>query len=382
MDFCGIICEYNPFHYGHAYHLREARRLSGADTLVLAMSGNFTQRGEPAVADKYTRAKWAVLGGADIVVELPAVAATAPAADFALGAVRLLGRCGVKALCFGSECGTRARLNRLVADIDAANVAENLENGKSYAAAFAGTKNYTSNNILAAEYLRAIEKTGSAITPLTVKRSGAGYNEVFSGEYGAGISPAEYPSAAYIRGLLRGGEPDKLPASAPPYVLADLAVCPRAENTERAFFQCLGYGVLSGGIKLDAAAYLPEGLDKHVYNCVRDSYSYGELLSRLVTKRYPLSKIKRLLTAALLGITAEDADAAKREPPYAKILAVKRGRENVLRSLSGRLKTITRFADYAEFDSRSLRTDIFASEIYSKLTGIKINDLSSGLQKV
>ena len=188
MKFCAVICEYNPFHNGHKYQLAEARRLSGCDKLLCIMSGNFTQRGEAAVFHKYERARHAVLGGADAVIELPAAFAVAPAEVFARGAIHILASLpAVSALAFGCESGTKedflktARALLSESKQFKATLKENMKDGTSYirarnAALLASGADVdeallsSPNNILGTEYCRAILSEGSAIEPIPVPR--------------------------------------------------------------------------------------------------------------------------------------------------------------------------------------------------------------------
>ena len=184
MKICGIVAEYNPIHNGHVYHIRKAKELTGCDCVVVCMSGDFTQRGEPAIADKYTRTKMALMQGADAVVELPTVYATASADFFALGAVSILDRLGCDYICFGSECGEMDVLNREL-DIQTelenkylSEIKEEIKNGKSYIKALGSVaKNHgysstelKSNDRLALCYLKAMHACNSSMIPVCVKR--------------------------------------------------------------------------------------------------------------------------------------------------------------------------------------------------------------------
>ena len=195
MKITGVIAEYNPFHQGHAFHLSRARELTGADYLIVVMSGNYVQRGTPAMFDKYTRAEAALLGGADLVLELPLSAATGSAEYFATGAVKLLEDTGIVTdLCFGSESGSLEELQTL-ADILADEpedyqllLRNNLKKGLSFPAARAlAVRTYlpdlpsslldTPNNLLGLEYLKALKRLKCTIRPHTIRREGHGYHE-------------------------------------------------------------------------------------------------------------------------------------------------------------------------------------------------------------
>lgn len=196
MNIVGIIAEYNPFHRGHQFHLNRAREITHADYVIVVMSGNYVQRGTPAMFDKYTRAEAALRSGADLVLELPLSAATGSAEYFASGAVRLLADTGIVTdLCFGSECGSLTELQKL-ADILADEpeayqllLRDYLKEGMSFPAARAqAMKDYapelasdlldTPNNLLGLEYLKALKRLQSHIRPHTIQREGNAYHDL------------------------------------------------------------------------------------------------------------------------------------------------------------------------------------------------------------
>ena len=216
MKTVGIIAEYNPFHNGHAYLIAEAKRITGADYAVVVMSGDFAQRGTPAIWDKYTRTRAALLGGADLVFELPVIYATASAEYFAEGGVALLTALGVDAICFGSECGDIdalmeiARLFTNESPEFKTTLAQSLREGKSYPIARedAYRAHCTAhalpvredilcnpNNLLGIEYCKAILTQNSSLVPFTVQRIGDSYHE-------ATASEGRYCSATALRTLL------------------------------------------------------------------------------------------------------------------------------------------------------------------------------------
>ena len=196
MKVVGIIAEYNPFHKGHQFHLSRARELTGADYVIVVMSGNYVQRGTPAMFDKYTRAEAALRNGADLVLELPVSAATGSAEYFASGAVKMLADTGIVTdLCFGSECGSLMDLQKL-ADILADEpekyqilLRKYLKEGMNFPAARAhAMKDYapelasdlldTPNNLLGLEYLKALKRLHSTILPHTIQREGNAYHDI------------------------------------------------------------------------------------------------------------------------------------------------------------------------------------------------------------
>ena len=189
MKTVGIIAEFNPLHNGHKYLLDEAKRLSGADFCIVVMSGNFVQRGSPALLDKYTRTQMALLNGVDLVIELPVIYATASAEYFARGAVRLLDKLGVvDIITFGSECGNIELLKKAATELTEEtpdfkkNLQDNLKKGLSFPKARSqaiGKQGDGSepNNILGIEYIKALNYWDSSITPTTIERKGSGYHD-------------------------------------------------------------------------------------------------------------------------------------------------------------------------------------------------------------
>lgn len=310
MKVTGIVCEFNPFHLGHAYLISQLRQ-RGADAIVCAMSGNFVQRGEPAVAEKRARAEMALRCGADVVFELPTVWAMASAERFARGGVALLRRTGVVTqVAFGSECGDAAALMRVAACLDGedfrAALQRRLAGGDTFAVcrerAAAELLGETDaallrepNNILGIEYCRALR--GSGIGAVTLPRTGARHDGAASG----GIA-----SASEIRRLLHEGQPERAMAFLPPEaaeVLRREMAQGRApvtlENCERA--------VLAKLRTLREEDFLPydgggEGLYRRVYRAARAGTSVGEILALAKTKRYPMARLRRMLLAAWLEV--------------------------------------------------------------------------------
>lgn len=217
MRIVGIIAEYNPFHQGHAYQIKKVRELTQADFILVSMSGNFVQRGAPAMFDKYTRAHAALLSGADLVLELPVSIATGSAEAFARGGVRLLHDTGIVTdLCFGSECGDLSSLERLASFLAEEptdyklHLQDGLKQGLSFPAAREQAVRFSDpslpaellgmpNNLLGLEYLKALHLYESSIRPFTIQREGSGYHDT-------DVSSGQYSSASAIRAeLIRSG---------------------------------------------------------------------------------------------------------------------------------------------------------------------------------
>lgn len=333
MRIAGVVAEYNPFHNGHARQLEltRARHTGGAATHIVAvMSGSFVQRGEPAVMPKFDRARAALAGGADLVLELPVPWCLSSAEGFAFGAISLLDSLGcVDLLSFGSEAGTLAPLSKVVTIMDTPRFTTLLKYFMGSGIAFpeaqqkalaeiAGESTAsvlgTPNNTLGIEYMKALARLGSSIQPFTVKREGCGHDS---------LAPiGDTASATYLRTLLLS---DRL-INALPYmppscaaVLSDSAQKQRvpadAVRMERAVLAHLRQMSVND---LRAVPGISEGLENRVYNAIRKAGSLTELEETIKTKRYPLSRVRRLIWSAYLGIPA---GYATRRPPYARVLA-------------------------------------------------------------
>ena len=352
MGAIGIVAEYNPFHTGHALQLARTRELLGADLPAVAvMSGSWVQQADCAVADKWTRAKLALMGGVDLVLELPTVWAMASAESFARGAVSILNAAGVvDVLSFGSESGDIGQLGRVAACLDGgeypALLKEQLSRGLSFPAArqraaeqLLGTDAAVlsrPNNTLGIEYLRALHALGSPIRPVTVKREGAGHNEaaVFSGQMSQEEADQLFwqhnttLSATAIRGYLTEGEWERMAPYLPQGGLEllresapELPVLARLERAILARVRTMS--AEDWGRLPDAGA--AEGLPNRLERAGRECTSMAEFFDLAKTKRYTHSRLRRLVLWAFLGLTAADVPAA---PPYLRVLGFSaRGQE-------------------------------------------------------
>lgn len=324
MDVAGIVAEYNPFHAGHAFHIRQTRRQLGECAVIAVMSGNFVQRGECAVLDKWARAKAALEGGADLVLELPTVYAVSSAEGFARGAVELLAATGVVThLSFGSECGETEALRRLASCLDSPRYSDALRRFLDAGLPFAACRQRAvgellgedaaellscPNNNLGIEYIRALNAMKRPIQPVTVPRAGAGHD---------GGDDPDYPSASFLREKILAGE---VPAENP-------ASLRRGERWV--------LSALRGMDEADFAA-LPdcgEGLSHRLYRAARQGRTLEEVYALAKTKRYAHSRIRRCVLWGALGLTQDGRPA---HPPYLRVLgAGPRGRE-VLREMKKR----------------------------------------------
>ena len=364
MNIAGITAEYNPFHTGHAYQISALKAQLGPDTSVVAvMSGSWVQQGRPAVTDKWTRARMALNGGADLILELPTVWAAASAESFARGAVELLCRCGViDTLCFGSETGELVPLLAAAECLDSPDYPEQLrkalEGGASFAAARqaavealigpAGAALASPNNNLGVEYLRSLRALGSTIRPITVRREGAAHNSL--GKTGEG-----FRSATQLRQHLARGEWEAVRPYVPAGNLPLLQSAPLTdpELGERAVLACLRKMAAEDWAKLpDAGA--GEGLPQRLERAGRQCRSLDDFFTLAKTRRYAMARLRRMALWAFLGLTAADVPA---EPPYLRVLGFNaRGRE-VLKQMktTAQLPILTKPAHARELDGPGRR---------------------------
>ena len=322
----GIICEYNPLHMGHMKQINKIREVFGPETsIVCAMSGNFVQRGAPAILDKTHRAKAAVLSGADLVLELPVTTSLSSAEGFAAGGVRILGKiCDY--LCFGAEnadadalmAAARAQLSDRFPPL----LKQQLETGKSFPAARQEALQQMGidslllsqpNNILGVEYCKAILSQDCAMKPFPIHREGS---------YHAEIADSENPSATAVRNLMliahnwRSCVPKQVRAvfeNAPLHTMAagERAVLAKLRTMTDAEFEALPYG--------------SEGLWRKFMHACRQESTLEEIIAATKSKRYTRTRIDRMVMCAYLGITKELLEA---EVPYVRVLAFRdRGRE-------------------------------------------------------
>ncbi len=303
MKICGIICEYNPFHTGHEYHIKQAREKTGADIVVALMSGNFTQRGDGALFDKWVRARAAVAAGADIVIELPFCYACQTAEFFALGAVKMLEKCGcIDYLAFGCETDDIDLLENAVSITSDSNVKEHLSVGKSYPSALSDACEngvLSPNNILAIEYIRALKTLNSKIAPVLIKREGEGYNSE--------NTDGKFISATACRKLFEDGDFISLKKYIPAEsfkIFKTAFDCGRFFDSEILSPFVLGYlrtkGISEGG------AYVAEGIHNRINSAVFTSSDLEDLYRNVKTKRYTMARIKRIVLNAIIGISHED----------------------------------------------------------------------------
>ncbi len=345
MKRMGIVCEYNPLHTGHAYLLREAK--AAGDAVVCVMSGNFTQRGEMAILDKYARAEAAIAAGADLVLELPFPQAMSSAPFFARGGVSILASVGVTHLCFGSESGDLTRLWRASeakVDVPLASVGA----AKGYFDAL-GDAALSSNDILGASYLCAIREGGYAMEPMAIRREGDGYREETLGA-------SAYASATAIRQAILGGDAD---AALPfmPAAMRDIFERERQQGcapaclaaVERAilwFWRTAERGALAG------LAELGGGLAERLADAAKNATSLAQMYALAATKKYTDAHIRRAVLYGMMGVRWEDLE---RVPAFTYLLAANKTGCDILASLrkeEAAIPILTKPADAAALAAR------------------------------
>lgn len=325
----GIIAEFNPLHTGHLFLLNEAKKHGAA---VVALSGNFVQRGDVAIVDKRVRVQAALLCGADLVLELPVSYAMSTAQNFALGGVSALDAFGCDSLLFGSECGeTDALLSAadiLESDAFSARLSAYSATGMTFAAARARAARDAglrqdvltgANNNLAVEYIRAAKKIGSDIDFLTVRRRGAAHD--------AAEPAGNFVSASLLRQKLLCGDFAFCRRYMPEKVFDLFSKAPLAdiERLNTAILAVLRTKSLE---ELQSLPDLSEGIENKLFSAIRLARSTEELYNRIKVKRYTLSRIRRLVLSAFLGI---DNSFFLKPAPYVRILGFSKTGEQLLR---------------------------------------------------
>ena len=390
----GIITEYNPFHKGHEYHLQNAKHHTNADGVVCVMSGNFMQRGIPAIIDKWKRAEMAIKNGIDLVLELPLVYSISSAEHFAFGSVSLLNSLGiVDYLYFGSEEGNIDTLD----DIAKVLVSEpyeyksllknNLNLGLPFHLSRANAlNNYlncndvlnvlsNSNNILAIEYIKALRTLNSLIIPRTLKREGASYNN--------SNLDSLFSSATSIRKHLKENSLSELINVLPQVsydILCDLSFSDYPFIFEEDMFKYIKYKLLTNEKSLLKLPDISEGLENRILKEILNSNSLNELILNSKSKRYTYTRINRILAQSFLNL--EDFDLfnlSKMPTPYARVLGFNSVGRNMLKNIKSKdnINVITKVPKNNLCDH--MKIDILGTKAYSLLNS-KVNPMEDYLK--
>lgn len=370
MKIAVIICEYNPLQNGHSYHISRAVKDIGAQKVICIMSGNFTQRGELAIADKYARATWAIKGGADMVIELPPQYVLTTAKYFALGGVKIADTIkGDVTLSFGSESGNLQLLQDISSfqEDDAFRTAldEELKKGHGYAKSYAAAlsrlyPNYadvltTPNNILAVEYLKSLNDIKSNIAPHTLARVGCGYHQT---------TADEYPSASAIRNMWQKGDLQGIAKGVPQYVYEYLKNTSPKDwlRANEKMLSLLKFNV--GNVDLKNIHGVKEGVENRITATLKDCACWQELLETLATKRYTNAYLLRTLTNILLSNTYQAIDLQNQKIDFVNVLAVEKNSKDLLSAFDCRV--ITKSSDLPD-SSLILRADNLYSSVRNNI---------------
>lgn len=412
MKIIGVITEYNPFHNGHLYHIEKAKELSQADAVVVVMSGNFVQRGNPAVMPKHLRAEMALKAGASVIFELPVCYATGSAEFFAEGAVSLFHKLGcIDAICFGSECGDISALKR-IADILIKEPQEykeflqsELKSGLSFPKARQNalgsylkdeslkTVLEHPNNILGIEYIKALSKHNSEMKAFTIQRTTANYHSE--------TLDAQYSSASAIRNLIKNTEFSQsiniLNTQIP---TVSLDVLKNNYNTRYPvyaddFSLLLKYKLLSEN-KSSLTKYMDvsEELANRIINRRNEFLTFEQFCDLLKSKELTYSRISRALIHILLNIKQSDLNnyAQNNHCEYGHILGFRKDSTQVLKEFKNHssvpiLTKLTQTDELSESAKQMLDQDIFASDLYESVITDKfkstfINEYSQSLKMI
>ena len=393
MKTVGLITEYNPFHNGHAYHIEKAKMLTGADRVIVVMSGDFVQRGAPAVMPKHLRTESALLSGASLIIELPVCFATGSAEYFAQGSISLLNQLGcIDSICFGSECGD-LHLLKEIAQILAdepieyqAALKQALKEGASFPAARQEALNIYSdkyseilaspNNILGIEYLKALAKIHSKMEPFTIKRIGAGYHDMDIN--------GQFSSATAIRSDIYQLADVNSSSESLPLTHIQTQVPSSCHELMKKNYQTR-YPVKADDFSLllkakllsETAGSLSHYLDmsselaNRILRLRNDYLSFEQFCDLLKTKELTRSRISRSFIHVLLGITNDWLTAMKAPAPYARILGFRRDHADLLGILkrTSDIPLITSPARAVLTDKayQMLELDIYASDLYESV---------------
>ena len=387
MKITGVVAEYNPFHAGHEYQLKMARKLSGCDCLAVVMSGNYVQRGEPAIIDKFKRAEAAVYSGADIVIELPMPFSCQNAEMFALAAVKELKKLNIDSISFGCE-NDNSKLLEKIAGLQLSPkfnnyVKEEMKKGLSYPNAMSNALKfvlgneadavYSPNNVLSVEYIKSAMKLNLNLEYYPVRRLGMNHNDVeISGPF---------HSASVIRKHIIGGSYSNLKLTEKSIQMIDKFYAEHKKyNSLNNYLDFLYYKIINTP-ELNKIYEIREGLDNKILSHVYKHNNIDDFIMSLKSKRYTYSRLRRSLLNILLDIKADDiTDIMSDRNDYVKVLSFSNtGRKAIKYAKSNGIKVINRYSDYKKYDliSENLKgfniTNRSSNIYYLPLKNRKIN---------
>lgn len=383
MNFCGVICEFNPFHNGHNYIINEAKKATGAE-IVCLMSGNFVQRGTPAITSKFERAKHAISAGANTVLELPTVFACSNAENFATGAIKIFKALGIKQIAFGIEKASLEILKQ-IAKLKQENserfqtaFKNEIQNGINFNTALkrsiASTLKDDSvieilnkpNNILAIEYLTAILKLDANITPIAIERCDDGFESKTPNK--------EFLSASAIRELINNGSDYEK------YIPNFANLEEIFNNSHLSTFETLALLKIrqTPAKDLEKCYDYTEGIEYRIKEMADKLSSLEDVKQAVATPRYRLPRVNKLLLYPLLNITKQVVKTALESKPAVKVLAINKNNVELLKSYNKRkISLVTTNKEYEALSNAQkqvIQIDIDATNIYSTISGRKNNE--------
>ncbi|REB09659.1 nucleotidyltransferase [Sporosarcina sp. BI001-red] len=382
MKAVGIVVEYNPFHNGHLHHATSAKSQTGSDLVIAVMSGNFLQRGEPALIDKWTRTQMAIENGVDLVFELPYERATSNAPSFASGAIQLLDAARCSSYCFGSENGTitpfTTTLN-MIASVQTQYddlIRESVQQGMSYPKALNqaySTLIRTSineqetvdlslpNNILGFHYMEAAKELGSIMEPATLPRLGAGYHDDVALD-------TQIASATGIRKeFFEHVNTENIQQFVPDTVyrsLNDWLSRRSSFGSWDRFYPLLRFQILREGPEhLATIADVTEGIENLLYKAAKQAETFQQFMERVKSKRYTWTRIQRMLTHIYTGFTYSNR-ASMQTPDHLRLLGMTHVGQAYLKEMKEDMKlpVVSRLAN---FDSASANFSSSVSDLYA-----------------
>ena len=320
----GLIVEYNPFHNGHLHHIQEIDRLFEDNIKIAVMSGDYVQRGEPSLINKFEKTKIALSQGIDIVIELPAFYSTQSAEIFAKGSVNLLNKLSCSHIVFGSESNDLDKLKR-IATISLTkefelSLREFLAEGFSYPTAFSKAlfdEKLGSNDILAMEYLKAIKVINPKIEACSIKREKTGYYD---------DEKDNFSSATYIRKILldcnekKEGKLNKIKNLVPEFSYKILEENFGVFSCLSDFYDLIKYNIIKNYSELKNIQDLEVGLENRLYKYSLENLSFEDFFDEVLTKRITISRLQRILLHSLFNLTENITEKVKNKVPFVKIL--------------------------------------------------------------
>lgn len=368
MNLTFVVAEFNPLTNGHEHLLAEAKKRFPDNKIVVIMSGNFVQRGEPAITHSCSRTDVAISLGADAVIELPVAFAISSAEDFAYGAVKIASSfAGENVLLFGSECGDLSLLQNAEIKLREMNnsplLKKNLKSGKSFATSqieAVGGVLLSPNNLLGVMYLKAIKDLNSSLKPHTILRTG---------EYNSNSLNSTFVSASALREYIKKGDFSALEGKMPQVMLEKLTRSTLPDTNK--LFSMLKYKFLTTSAdELNKIEGVTEGIEYRIMDKIESAHSFEELISLVSTKRYPASKVRRIVLKTLLGIQKDQKKDIKENLNYFRVLGVK---EKIIYSLlsNSSFVMLSKKRDEKQLCEKQqsfLALDILADKIYDFIT--------------